>query len=502
MICWCEWQNYFGTNLSVFADKRRTIWKWSKENPKEIYLNWLGTRQRPHTLRNVMHTRVKAQAAQQTLLVRQKRLLFHLLGRSPVHRVMQLVGRNRAAAFGDRTGTLGGPEAGVSNIFAFGENHVFPERVFVRGSSLRGTSEEEKISNPPFSGEGNGRQEWQFRVACRGRNGFLLGVAHNVGDSQRRQGPTTSSATRHRNSFPPSHFLLLLLFFFFFFFFFFPVLVLARRCHGRRGGKGRREGTDLSGVEEFVGGERRSVDVSGEIELEIIVVGIRLGLLLLLFPEEGNRGGMRVVEEEGSRTRGAGGGAEEEVGVVTKALGAGRSGDEWGGAVAVEVEVHRNHHFHFHLFSLSFFLLMWNRSASVENQCLFWWDHWIYSEKKGTRLWLWVRERKERGSGGKYWLCEKTVRVVWKKPSLVCICKSTHCSFWHLLLFFRVLHSLLRRGPLDYVVFEARALFFFLLIWELRGWVKGKRICSGMNFWLIFIVEVWICRVVSYFSLL
>jgi len=284
-----------------------------------------------------MHTRVKAQAAQQTLLVRQERPLLHLLGRGPVQRVMQLVGRNRPAAFGDRTGTLGGPEAGVSNILVLGEKHVLPERVLVGGSSLRGTSEEEKIPEPPFSGEGNGRQERGLGVACGGRNVFFLGIAHDVGDPQRRQGPT-SFTTSHRNSFPPSR--LLLLFFSFFSFFF---SASARFFHGlcepvqvlllalRRGVKGRRrrrlERTDLSGVEEFVGGEGRSVKVSAEIELEIIVVVVGIGA-------------------------GAGGGAEEEVGVVTEALGAGRGGDERGGAVAVEVEVHRNHHFHFHVFSL------------------------------------------------------------------------------------------------------------------------------------------------------
>lgn len=104
---------------------------------------------------------------------------------------------------------------------------------------------------------------------------------------------------------------------------------------------------------------------------------------------------------------GAGGSGEEEVGVSSKALRAGRGGDKWGGAVAaVEVEVDRNHHFHFHVFSL--FLLMWKRSTSVENECLFWWDLWIYSERKVLNCdfeWDRERERKERGRSEKYWLC-------------------------------------------------------------------------------------------------
>lgn len=319
------------------------------EMEKTRDLNELGRRgEIANSLRNVIQRRVKAQAAQQTLFVRQKRSLLHLLGRGPVHRVMHLVGRNRPAPFGDRTGTFGGPEAGVSNILVLGENHVLPERVLVGGSSLGGTSEEEKIPEPPFSGEGNGRQEPRFGVACGGRNVFLLGIAHDVGDSQRRQGPT-SFTTSHRNS------RLLLLFFSFFFpasaRFFHGLCeqVEVLRCDRRRGV----EGTDLSGVEELVGGEGRSVEVSGEIELEIMVVVVGIGFGF------GNRGRRRVY--------GAGGCTEEEVGVVSEALGAGRGGDEWGGAVAVEVEFHRNHHFYFHLF-FSFFQCetdwcVWKRSV-------------------------------------------------------------------------------------------------------------------------------------------
>lgn len=275
----------------------------------------------------MVHTisRVKAQAAQEALLVRQGGLFLQLLGSGPVQRVMQLVGGNRSAAFGDGTGAVGGAEAAVPNVVVVGESDVLPERVLVGGSPLGGAPEEEKIPEPPFSGEGNRRQEGGFGVACggrnrnRNRNSFILGVADDVGDSQGRQGPA-SFAERTRKPLPPSRALLLFCY--------------EDSFRGGFGGGRGVEGADFSGVEELVGGEGRGVGVGGEVELEIF-------LCWVLFPEEGNRGG---------ETCGAGGGAEEEGSVaVGEALGAGGGGDEGGGAVAVKVEIRgRSHHLNLH----------------------------------------------------------------------------------------------------------------------------------------------------------
>lgn len=112
-----------------------------------------------------MHGRVEAQAPQQALLIRKQSFLLQLHGSSAVHRVMQLVSRNRSSPSRNRTGTPRGPETRVPDILVrrrFGQNRVLPKRILVRGSPLGGATEEQKILYPPLSVPSREPQERGF----------------------------------------------------------------------------------------------------------------------------------------------------------------------------------------------------------------------------------------------------------------------------------------------------------------------------------------------------
>jgi len=123
-----------------------------------------------------MHPRVEAQAPQQTLFVRQQCFLLHLHRSGPVHRVMQLVSRNRSSPSRNRTGTLRGPEAQVPHILLrcrFRQNRVLPKRILVGSPSLRSASEQQKILEPPLSVPFPERNRRQKRGMGNGLRGLV-----------------------------------------------------------------------------------------------------------------------------------------------------------------------------------------------------------------------------------------------------------------------------------------------------------------------------------------